>query len=266
MIRLSCATLSFDGFGNNDFQKTFVVAPEAGYKHPEFNCWYPETLMPSKIADLKERCHQAARSPGSIHVSSFGGEGNVGQTKDLCHKMRTVDAAIELGCSMISATAVAKGGQGGVDSIIDVLKELAPYAEKKGVLVSLENDAGSNLEDLDDYQKILDAIPSPNVGICMDTGHFDAAGVSLDELVDRFSDRINHIHVKDNDGFGVKKFVRFEEGTTENNRIVERMIDSGYSGYIVVEVSPEISKTDGRPFTVDDLIRPYNMFSKYEKG
>jgi sugar phosphate isomerase/epimerase len=266
VIRLSCASLSFDGFGNNDFVKTFQVAPQVGYKHLEFNCWYPETLMPSKMIDLRARCEVAGLCPGSIHVSSFGGEGSVGQTKDLCHKIRAIDAAVELGCQMISASGAEKGSQGGVAGIIDVLKELALYAEEKGVLVSLENHDGSNLEDLEDYQRILDAIPSPNIGICMDTGHFDAAGVSLDQLVDRFSERIIHIHVKDNDGFGVKRFVRFEEGTTENNRIVERMIDRGYSGYLVVEVSPEISKTDGRPFTVDDLVKPYGMFSGYEKG
>ena len=265
MIRLSCATLSFDGFGNNDFVKTFEVAPQVGYKHIEFNCWYPGTILPSKMADLKRRCEKAGLLPSSIHVSSFGGDGYVGQTKDLCHKMRAIDAATELGCGMVSASGAGKGTQGGVEEIIDVLKDLAPYAEKKGVKIGLENHVANNLEDLHDYQRILDAIDSPSVGICMDTGHFDAAGVSLDELVDRFSERINHIHVKDNDGFGVKQFVRFAEGTTENNRIVQRMIDKGYSGYIVVEVSPEISKIDGRPFTIDDLVKPYDMFKIYEE-
>jgi sugar phosphate isomerase/epimerase len=265
MIRLSCATLSFDGFGDEDFQKTFTMAPKAGYKYLEFNCWYPRTLTAAKMRDLKARCAEKGLTPSSIHVSSFGGEGHVGVTKDLCHKMRTVDAALELGCTMISATAVKKGQQGGVDGIIAVLKELAPYAEEKGVRVSLENHAFSNLEDLDDYGRILDAIQSPNVGICMDTGHFDAAGVSLDELVDRFFDRINHIHLKENRGFGEKEFTRFGEGTTENARIVEKMISKGYTGYMVVEVSPEIAKTDGRPFTIADLIKPYDMFHRYEE-
>jgi len=41
MIRLSCASLSFDGFGDEDFVHTFARVNEAGYKHLEFNCWYP---------------------------------------------------------------------------------------------------------------------------------------------------------------------------------------------------------------------------------
>lgn len=264
MIKLSCATLSFDGFGDEDFVKTFRDCPRAGYEHLEFNCWYPHTLMPAQMENLRERCRAIDVSPGSLHVSSFGGEGHVGITKDLCHKVRAVDAAVELGCSMISATGSGRGSAGGLETIITVLKELMPYAEAKGVDLSLENHQGNNLETIEDYETIFKAVPSDRLGVCMDTGHFDASGVSLDELIDRLGDRINHIHLKENRGFGVKEFVRFGEGTTENARIVEKMIDRGYEGYLVIEVSPEISKTDGKPFTLEDLKKPYAMFSCYE--
>ncbi|MFA6506631.1 MAG: sugar phosphate isomerase/epimerase family protein [Treponemataceae bacterium] len=265
MIRLACATLSFDGFGNADFKKTFAEAREAGYRHIEFNCWYPETLTPRKMTDLKRRCRDAGLTPASLHISHFGGEGSVGVTKDLCHKLRAMDAALELGCRVVSATGCARGAEGGLDSIIAVLEELMPVAEEKDVLISLENHQGNNLENLEDYRRILKAQPSPNLGITMDTGHFDAAGVKLDDLVDQFFGRINHIHLKENKGFGVKDFCRFGEGTTENARIVERMIALGYSGYLVIEVSPEIGKNDSRPFTIEDLKKPYAMFSGYER-
>lgn len=265
MIRLSCATLSFDGFGNNNFVETFAKVGEAGYRHLEFNCWYPETLTPAKMRDIRERCRGAGVLPGSIHISSFGGDGHVGVTKDMCHKMRAVDAALELGCRMVSATGVKRGSGGGVDEIVEVLEHVAPYAEEKGVDISLENHAASNLADLDDYGRILDAIRRPNVGICLDTGHFEAEGVRLHDVVEKFGERINHIHLKENRGFGVKEFVRFGEGDTDNTKLVETMIARGYSGYLVIEVSPEIGKTDGRPFTIDDLRKPYEMFHRYEQ-
>ena len=265
MIRVSCATLSFDGFGNEDFRKTFLHAREGGYRHLEFNCWYPETLMPSKMHDLKVRCAQAGLEPGSLNIAGFGGEGSEGITKDLCHKMRAVDAALELGCRVVSATGAQRGLQGGLDSIVTVLKELAPIAEEKNVLISLENHVGNNLENLDDYARIFDAVPSRHIGITMDTGHFEAAAVRLDDLVDKFSGRINHIHLKENRGFGAKKFVRFGEGTTENARIVERLIARGYSGYLVVELSPEIGESDSRPFSIDDVRKPYTLFHHYER-
>ncbi|TVQ23011.1 MAG: sugar phosphate isomerase/epimerase [Spirochaetaceae bacterium] len=264
VIRLSCASLSFDGFGDEDFVHTFAKVRDAGYRHLEFNCWYPRTLTPAKTRDLGERCAQAEVSVGSIHVSSFGGEGSHGLTKDLCHKLRAIEAVKELGGSVVCATGAGRGKDGGCDAIIAVLKELMPAAEESGVLISLENHAANNLENLDDYRRIFDAVDSPALGICMDTGHFEAASVSLDDLIDEFWTKINHVHLKENRSFGVKEFVRFGEGTTDNAAAVERMIDKGYSGYLVIELSPEIGAVDGRPFTIDDLKKPYEMFVGYE--
>ena len=265
MIRLSSASLSFDGFGDEDFVETFAKAGDAGYRFIEFNCWYPRTLSPWKIADLAERCEKVGLSPSSIHISGFGGEGHTAVTKDLCHKIRGIHAAKELGCALVSATAGNRGSQGGLESIIAVLKELMPVAESEGVQISLENHVGNNLETIDDYRRIFEAVDSPFLGITMDTGHFDASAVSMDELMDEFFEKINHIHLKENRGFGVKDFVRFGEGSTENIRIVETMIERGYSGYLVIEVSPEIGKRDNRPFTIDDLKKPYRMFQGYER-
>lgn len=264
MIRLSCASLSFDGFGDEDFVHTFAGVREAGYRYLEFNCWYPRTLTPSKARDLRERCDAAGVAAGSIHISGFGGEGNHGVTKDLAHKLRGLAMVGELGGSVLCATGAARGKSGGIEEIIDVLRELMPAAEELGIRVSLENHVGNNLENLDDYRRIFDAVDSDNLGICMDTGHFEAASVSLDDLIDEFAAKINHIHLKENRGFGVKEFVRFGEGTTDNVAAVERMIAAGYSGYLVVEVSPEIGPDATRPFTLDDLKKPYGMFKRYE--
>jgi sugar phosphate isomerase/epimerase len=245
--------------------KTFANARDAGYRHLELNCWHPRTLTPAKTRDLVARCRDTGLSVGSLHVSSFGGEGSHGLTKDLCHKLRCIAALRELGGTVLCATGAGRGSDGGLDAIVTVLKELMPAAEEAGVLVSLENHASNNLENLDDYRRIFDAVDSPALGICMDTGHFEAASVSLDDLIDELAPRINHIHLKENRTFGMKEFVRFGEGTTDNTGAVERMIGAGYSGYLVIELSPEIGATDNRPFTIDDLKKPAAMFSKYER-
>ena len=264
MIRLSCASLSFDGFGDVDFVHTFARVGDAGYRYLELNCWYPRTLTPAKMRDLADRSATAGVTAGSLHVAGFGGEGGQGLSKDLGHKLRAVAAAKELGAGVLCASGAGRGKEGGLAAVIAVLAELVSAAEEAGVLISLENHVDNNLENLDDYRRIFDAVDSPALGICMDTGHFEAASVSLDDLIDEFAPKINHIHLKENRGFGVKEFVRFGEGTTANPRAVERMIDAGYSGYLVIELSPEIGSGDNRPFTIDDLKKPYEMFRRYE--
>ena len=204
MIKLACATLSCDGFGDTDFEASFRMLPEIGFKYVEFNCWYPRTITPEKMRDLKARCEARNLLPASIHGSSFGGDDPHALSKDTAHKIRLIEAACELGVTRIGATGSARGTQGGLDAIITVLKEIAPVAEEYGVEIGLENHEGNNLENIADYERIFDVIDSDNVGIWLDTGHFDAAGVDMDDLIDRLHSRVNHIHVKDNQVKGEK--------------------------------------------------------------
>jgi sugar phosphate isomerase/epimerase len=263
MIKLAAASLSFDGFGDNNFVKTFDLAPQIGYKYIEFNCWYPSTLTPGKMRDLNERMSKTGLKAAAIHLGSFGGSNRDELTQDVCHKVRAMQCAKELGCRRISASGHGRGEAGGLDGIIESLKILAPIAEEMDVLICLENHAENNLENIDDYRRIMDIIPSRHVGINIDTGHFDAAGVDMMKLIEEFGDRVNHIHVKENKGYGKKEFTRFGEGVTDNDAIIEAMVKRGYEGFITVELSPEIGEHDGRPFTIEDIRKPYTLFSKY---
>lgn len=166
---------------------------------------------------------------------------------------------------MIVSTGADRGENDGIAGVIRSLKDLIPVAEEMDVLISLENHVHNSIESIDDYRRIFDVIDSKYVGICVDTGHFDAAGVDMDALIDEFASHINHIHLKENRGVGEKVFTRFNEGTTDNGHIIERLISLGYSGYMTIELSPEIGEKDGRPFTIEDLMLPYKMFSMYEK-
>lgn len=259
MIKLACATLSIEGFGETDFDKTFRLAPAIGYKHIEFNCWYPSALYPSMIASLKERCAVSGLSAAAIHLNGgLGGEAY----KDFSHKLWAMQAVRALGGRRIVTSGAARGHDGGLDGVISSLKALVPVADELDVLICLENHFDNNIETIEDYRRIFDAIPSGHVGLCIDTGHFDASGVDMDALIDEFSPRVNHIHLKENMGTGKKQFTRFGEGTTDNHRVVSRMISMGYSGYLTVELSPEIGES--RPFTQADLELPYKMFSTYQ--
>jgi len=43
------------------------------------------------------------------------------------------------------------------------------------------------------------------------------------------------------------------------------MVSLGYSGYLSVELSPEIGEGgDSRPFILEDVALPYRLFSVYE--
>ena len=67
LIGLACATISCDGFGDNDFRESFRILPELGFRYIEFNAWYPSAITPAKMVDLKQRCAARGILPACIH-------------------------------------------------------------------------------------------------------------------------------------------------------------------------------------------------------
>jgi sugar phosphate isomerase/epimerase len=264
MVRLACATLSVEGFSETAFDKTFSMLPAAGYRYVEFNCWYPSALSPLMIRSLKERCDATGLYPAAIHLNSgVGGE----LVKDFSHKVWAMEAVRRLGADRIVTSGLDRSQRDGLGQAIASLRALVPAAEDMGMYICLENHKNNTLETIEDYRRVFDAIDSKALGLCVDTGHFDASGVDMDALIDEFSSRINHIHVKENRGKGEKRFTRFGEGTTDNQHVIRRMLSLGYQGYITVELSPEIGEAgDSRLLTQDDIALPYKLFSVYQDG
>jgi sugar phosphate isomerase/epimerase len=261
MIGLACATLSAEGFDYRDFAATFEMLPAAGFRYVEFNLWDAVTMLPSSGRDLRERCEQSSLTPAAVYGHGFGAESEFDIARDVAHKVRLMEIARELGCSRVVATGCTRGEGGGLERTIRTLEKLLPAAEDLDMLICLENHAGSNLESVEDYARICEAIPSVRVGICIDTGHFDASDVDMDQLIDTLGERVLHLHVKENRGRGSVDFRRFGEGTTDNHHILERMVRLEYSGYITVELSPQRD----RPTSVDDLRKAHEMFVNFQR-
>ena len=190
-----------------------------------------------------------------------------GNIRELEHAMEHA-AILCRGCTVtiehLPAELKVRSGDGRADdygrTIIRVLEKIAPVAEEMDVLICLENHAKNNLENIDDYAAIMKAIDSPFVGICIDTGHFDAAGVDMKKLIEQLGPRVNHIHLKENRGFGTQLFTKFGEGTTDNAGIVELMKARGYSGYVNIEISPNSEGLGPEGPTDEDLLKSREMF------
>lgn len=263
MITLSVSTLCFDSFDDTDFRRTFELAPQIGYRNIEFTFFHAHTLTRRGVAGVRNRCKETGLVPASFYATKIGGGERDELTKDLCHKMRVAEAARELGCSLICATSAPRGEYGGLDGVLTILDLILPFCEEIGVTLALENHAGFNLENIADFRSVFDRFDSPNLGLCVDVGHFHAAGVPLDEIDREFGSRITHIHLKDNRQFGTQEFVPFGEGTADNRGFLEMMDARGYDGYAVVEFSPFSVKMDDPTVHRKALSDARAMFGRY---
>jgi sugar phosphate isomerase/epimerase len=259
-VELAIATITCDGFGDENFTHAFNLIPKLPYKNVEFNCWYGRNLTPAGIRSIKGRCSQHKLKPVCVQGSSFGASGNI--IKDVTHKLWNMETARQLGCRRVKFTGAGRGSEGGLEAVIKVLQEIAPAAEEMDMLILVENHANNNIENIEDYDKIFSAISSPNVGMCMDNAHFDGANVELLEVVDRFHSRILHIDLKETERKGIHKVVPFGQGVTNNAAVIEKMLAHGYSGYLLIEMTLGDQSLEIREA---ELQKAYQLFQKYER-
>src|ERR1035437_7217353 len=127
MMRFSCATICTEGFGDTNFENTFRLLPQAGYRFVEFNLWHPSMMMPRTIESLSQRCASGGLTASSVHASSLGTPEEPHICKEIAHKLWMLEICKKLGCRMLCATGQRRGSAGGLGQIIAVLKELVGF-------------------------------------------------------------------------------------------------------------------------------------------
>lgn len=242
-IELAIATICLDGFGDHNFEPTFELLPQIGIRNVEFNVWYPRNITPAGIKSIRNRCYQKGLRPISLQGSSFGSGGN-NVVKDVSHKLWLMAQAQAIGAGVVKFTGSKRGTNGGLENVIKVLKELAPAAEDMDVLVVVENHANNNIETIEDYDAIFQAVDSSHVGMCLDMGHFDGAGVNNFDVIKKYHSKVLHVDIKDTTAFGTYKTVPLGSGATDCVGIVKDLIKRGYKGYLVIEQAPPMKDLD----------------------
>jgi sugar phosphate isomerase/epimerase len=259
-VETAIATITCDGFGDEDFRYAFSLIPQLGIRNVEFNAWHARNLTPAGIESIRVRCTKAGLVPISLQVSAWVSGDGTDVTREVDRMLWVMEASRRLGCRIIKATGSGRGSRGGVEGIVRVLKHVAPAAEQQGLLICLENHHQSNLENPDDYDHVFSEIPSRAVGMCVDPAHFNAARVDLHQLVDRFAPRIFHIDLKDNAGPGKHEVVPYGEGVVDLDALVTHAIERGYRGYLVVEMA----RAD-RSVTLDELRVGRELARRHER-
>ncbi|SHE46466.1 Sugar phosphate isomerase/epimerase [Caldanaerobius fijiensis DSM 17918] len=140
--------------------------------------------------------------------------------------------------------------------IIECFKECVKYAEKKGVVLALENHglfAGKSQQ----VKEIIEVVGSKYLRSTADTGNFFLVGEKPDEAVDNIKEYIVHVHFKDfkrsepgkgYKGLGDVYYVGcvLGQGDVEMKRIVDIIQSAGYNSYLAIEfegADPQIQGT-----------------------
>lgn len=156
--------------------------------------------------------------------------------------------------------------ESGWRTLLANLDRLAEHASAHGVLATLHPHVGTMVENEPEVQRVLG---SSTIGLCLDTGHLMIGGTDPVTLAVEVPERIVHVHLKDVDAHLVSR-VRAEEisytdavrsglyrplgqGDVDISRIVERLDETGFDGWYVLEQDTILTEEADGATALDDV-------------
>ena len=139
------------------------------------------------------------------------------------------------------------------------LTELAKRVGNAGVRLAYHHHMGAIVQDAEDIDWLMEH-SGPEVTLLYDTGHLHFAGADPLKVLDRWGDRISHVHVKtvrqpvldriraedgsflDAVAAGVFSVPGDPEGAIDFSAVTDRLAAMGYDGWIVVEAEQDPAK------------------------
>lgn len=136
------------------------------------------------------------------------------------------------------------------------LSELAKWSRDQGVVLSYHHHMGAMVQDAEDIDWLMEG-SDPALTLLYDTGHLHFAGADPLAVLDRWGDRVHHVHFKDVrqpvldwvqaedrsflDGVaaGVYSVPGDPEGCIDFQAITDRLKAMDYDGWIVVEAEQD---------------------------
>jgi inosose dehydratase len=143
----------------------------------------------------------------------------------------------------------------------DGLALVATACRERGYEPTFHHHIGSDIETPQQIDRMLEL---SDIDLCLDTGHLVVAGGDPVEAIQRWGERINHVHLKDGDTAAIRRlqdehaptdelwrarvFCRLGAGDLGCAEFVDALLAIGFAGWLVVEqdIFPEPASVAGR--------------------
>ena len=126
--------------------------------------------------------------------------------------------------------------EGNIAAIADLLS----HVEGKDIVICLENlitsPAVNNIEGL---MFFIDHFKSPNLGICLDTGHLNINDKDQVGFIRRAGKHIKALHLADNEGHADQHMMPFGKGNVKFVDVIREMKKLDYQGLYNLEIPGE---------------------------
>ena len=231
---------------------SFDVAKQIGLDGVQVNMGRVGNDMHLRKPEVQEAYLAAAKRTG-LEIGSLAiGEMNNVPLKSDPRAARWLDESIDV-CKALGVTVSMPAcfGRGDldmantkeIDHLVEVVKNVAPKAEREGIIIGLENYLSA-----EDNMKIVERIGSPAVQVYYDVGNSTDKGRDVLKEIRTLGKLICEFHAKDAGHM-------LGQGRIDFKEVRKAIDDIGYSGWIQIEAA--------RPH---GLIEDYRAHYRYLRG
>lgn len=171
------------------------------------------------------------------------------QARVLAYFKNAIDVAVELGAPIVTVTSgwgyLNEPVEAALARSVAMLRDIASYAGQRGVTLAMEalQPDETNLPSHTAAQvaRIIEAVGSPALKVCLDTGAMDAAGDTIQGYFDTFGSDVVHCHFVDT---AEVSHVVWGQGHRNMAADLASLQACGYGGWLTVESVDERYLTD----------------------
>lgn len=124
-----------------------------------------------------------------------------------------------------------------LDLQVAALQALTGHIAGTSATICLEN--VSSAPGLPDLLRVLDAVDSPRLGICLDTGHLNMADRDQAAFIRGAGVRLQALHIADNEGVSDQHMMPYGRGTVDWQTVIPPLKETGYAGLFNLEIPGE---------------------------
>jgi sugar phosphate isomerase/epimerase len=235
---LICASICYRGWAEDEVEATLKFAPAIGYRFMEIHgplTWSLEAVDQFDLPKLTKNLQASGISCAGLYTPGWGGQDDQDARQHARAIARCVQFAEALGGDHVTSTGASpRAEQGALRRVMLCVEEVLRMTPTTSpVRLALEPHFGNVLEQLEDFDRILQAFPDPRLGVCVDTGHLHSAGVDIPEFIHRFGPRVYSVHLKDHLG---EVSVGIGRGEINLKAVVDALLAIQYKGGLTVEL------------------------------
>ncbi|QLG64338.1 sugar phosphate isomerase/epimerase family protein [Halorarum salinum] len=191
----------------------------------------------------RSRDAEYGRETEAFHHPSFVEPDAADRRTRVEHTEAALETAAALGAPHVSVppggpVPVGTSDEEATDQFVEGLRTVAERAEAVGVDVLVEPEPDLLVESSAEFLDLMERVDSPRVGCNFDAGHFFCVGEDPAELVETLEPHTRHYHLEDIPADRTHEHTQLGEGGMDIEGFLTAVEDSGYDGFVTVELYP----------------------------